>query len=89
MRRTWPKVICTEHLVKFGRVVFEICKWIGRQADMLIIRYCSTIGAKLKYKNFGPNKCKLHSYELHNLRLRPCCNAVWLGRENMWGVWSN
>jgi len=37
-RRTEPRpqVTCTENLVKFGRVVFEICEQTDRQTDTLI-----------------------------------------------------
>ena len=34
-RRTepWLRVTCTENLVKFGHVVFEICEWTDRQTN--------------------------------------------------------
>jgi len=38
----WPQVTCTEHLVKFGRVIFEVRERTDRQTDILIAIFRTT-----------------------------------------------
>jgi len=47
-RRTEPRpqVICKQNFVKFGHVVFQMCKQTDRQRDMLIAILCPPTGAK-------------------------------------------
>ena len=42
-----PQVTRAEHLVKFGRVVFEICKQTVKQTDTLITILCTPNGGEL------------------------------------------
>ena len=47
-RRTepWPQVTCTENVLKFRRVVFELCEWTDRHIGMLIAVFALLLGAK-------------------------------------------
>ena len=36
-----PQAACIKNLVKFDRVVFELCKWTNRQTDILITVFCT------------------------------------------------
>jgi len=45
--KPWPQIHNAENLVKFGRVVFEICEQTDKQTDRQTDRHTDTLIAKL------------------------------------------
>ena len=82
-----PLVTCSENLVKFGRMVFEICKRTERQTNrhtnmLIAILRTPTGGEVTKSKRLNPgllhleNLCVYRTYYLCSLSLGPSTPAT-------------